>query len=553
MTITAERQLLGVDLQGDSSRLSTAGNVARYVLWASLANIFLGVILWIALRNIYPHLVFYALLPVITSLAAWAYPALCRSGKTQLALYSLIGSVLFAAAAAPLIVSDLLLPVSIGFVLILMLGYMTLPDQATGTLVVIVVAALLFDILAVKLWFVHLVPQLDTRAGLAIMLMTGAFGLVGAGLISRQIIRDMFANNERAQQATLALENQMANEQRRLHLLQETVDRYVVSLNKVAEGDLKQRVEIRDLDEANASSDPLVLLGRHINLMTSRLQTTVVEIHEVATNLKASANEILIATQQQLSGASEQSAAITQTTSTVEEVRMISDHASSRAKEVAMAAQQTEETSRSGMKSVQDTIEIIEGIKHRMEAIAEITLSLASHTQQIRQITSTVSDLASQSDMLALNTAIEAAHAGEHGKGFAVVAAEVRNLANQSQAATRQIRDILQSIQNATNQSVMATEEGNKVVDIGVELAAQSQYSIQQLSEAIEMAKRMANQMVAGVQEQTSGMQQISVSIGSINTATLQNLASTRQTEQAAQNLNHLSLQLSEIVSKYHL
>jgi methyl-accepting chemotaxis protein len=192
-------------------------------------------------------------------------------------------------------------------------------------------------------------------------------------------------------------------------------------------------------------------------------------------------------------------------------------------------------------------------IKTRVEGVAKTILSLSEQTQHIGEIIATVSDISSQSNMLALNASVEAARAGEHGKGFAVVAVEVRHLAEQSKQATLQIRSILQEIQKATSTTVVATEESTKGVEAGLKLSAQTQQSIEQLSDAIEKSAQVAIHMSAGGQQQSTGIEQISVAIQNINQVTMQSLANTRLTEKAAQDLNQLANALMETVERYRL
>ena len=148
---------------------------------------------------------------------------------------------------------------------------------------------------------------------------------------------------------------------------------------------------------------------------------------------------------------------------------------------------------------------------------------------------------------------MDAARAGEQGKGFAVVAQEVRDLAERSTQATAQVKGILSHIQKATASTAMATEEGKKGVDAGVELVAQMRTTIDQLAGVIDESAQSAMQMSAGGQQQTSGMEQIAVAMGNINQVTLQSMASTRQAEKSAQELNDLARSLSETVEQYRL
>jgi methyl-accepting chemotaxis protein len=130
---------------------------------------------------------------------------------------------------------------------------------------------------------------------------------------------------------------------------------------------------------------------------------------------------------------------------------------------------------------------------------------------------------------------------------------EVRNLAEQSKQATAQVRTILSEIQKATNSTVMATEEGAKGADAGVQLAAQNRESIEKLGGAVNEATQVAMQVVAGGQQLQTGIEQIAMAIQQINQVTLQSLASTRQTEKSAQNLNELARRLNNDVTQYEL
>ena len=110
-------------------------------------------------------------------------------------------------------------------------------------------------------------------------------------------------------------------------------------------------------------------------------------------------------------------------------------------------------------------------LKQKVQIIAELILELSDYIQQIGNTVGIVEDIAEQTNMLALNAAVEAARAGEHGKGFAVVAGEIRKLADESKQATTKISSLINEIEQATNSTVMATEEGTKEIESGVNLA----------------------------------------------------------------------------------
>jgi methyl-accepting chemotaxis protein len=218
---------------------------------------------------------------------------------------------------------------------------------------------------------------------------------------------------------------------------------------------------------------------------------------------------------------------------------------------VASAAQRTVQTAEQGQRALEETIESMGMIKERVEGIAENILALSDQTQQIGDIIATVNEIAAQSNMLALNASVEAARAGEHGKGFAVVAMEVRNLAEQSRQATAQVKAILSEIQKATNSTVMATEEGTKGVERGVQLSVQARDALEQLTAVINESAQIATQVVAGGHQQQTGVEQIALAMQNINQATVQSLASTRQAEKSAQNLNELARKMNETVAQY--
>ena len=285
-------------------------------------------------------------------------------------------------------------------------------------------------------------------------------------------------------QMTVRLRDMFLKEREQGKYLQSTIARYVEYLSKVGGGDLTARITLDN--QRGSTDDPLIVLGQNLNEMTASLQQMIGQMRESANELSSASAEILAATTQQAAGASEQSAAISQTTTTVDEVKVISEQASLRIQEVASAAQRTVETAKAGQRAVQETIESMGMIKERVEGIAENILALSDQTQQIGDIIATVNEIASQSNMLALNASVEAARAGEHGKGFAVVAMEVRNLAEQSRQATAQVKAILSEIQKATNSTVMATEEGTKGVERGVQLSVQAREAIEQLTAVID-------------------------------------------------------------------
>lgn len=152
--------------------------------------------------------------------------------------------------------------------------------------------------------------------------------------------------------------------------------------------------------------------------------------------------------------------------------------------------------------AVKANIEKMITLRQKIQTIAELILRLSEHTQEIGDIVGIVEDIAEQTNMLALNAAVEAARAGENGKGFSVVAGEIRKLADESKQATTKITSLIKEIQQATNSTVMATEEGAKEIESGVQLASDINTNIQSLIVAITEIKTSVTQIFEKAEEQ---------------------------------------------------
>lgn len=274
-------------------------------------------------------------------------------------------------------------------------------------------------------------------------------------------------------------------------------------------------------------------------------------VSEGADTLSASATELASSVAQITSSTAETATAVSQTSSTVEEAKQTAQVSTDKARHVADSAQKTAQISQQGKQSVLESIAAMQHIQKHMESIAESIVRLSEQSQAIGEIIATVNDLAEQSNLLAVNAAIEAAKAGEQGKGFAVVAQEIKSLAEQSKQATAQVRVILRDIQQATSSAVMTTEQGSKAVDLGAQLSGQVGEAIQVLTENIDEAAQAATQIAVSTQQQLVGMDQVALAMRNIGQASAQNAESTRQTGDAAKKLHELGLKLKQLAAAY--
>jgi methyl-accepting chemotaxis protein len=336
-----------------------------------------------------------------------------------------------------------------------------------------------------------------------------------------------------------------------LGLLTEAFLRMNTSLRAMAT--VARRIADQDLTVQVQPQSPRDQLGQAFATMVATLRLSTARLSESVNTLAATASEILAATTQVASGAAETGTAIAQTTTTVEEVKQTAQLASQKARQVSDSAQKATQVGQAGRKSVSAAIEGMRHIQSQMESIAETVVRLSEHSQSIGEIIAAVNDLAEQSNLLAVNAAIEAAKAGEHGRGFSVVAQEVRSLAEQSRQATAQVRGILHDIQKSTTAAVLATEQGSKAVEAGMRQSTEAGDAISQLSGTVNEAAQAATQIAASSQQQLVGTDQVALAMQNIKQASMQNVSATRQAEAAAHNLNQIGGALKEIVARYRI
>ncbi|MBE0647403.1 MAG: methyl-accepting chemotaxis protein [Bacteroidales bacterium] len=277
------------------------------------------------------------------------------------------------------------------------------------------------------------------------------------------------------------------------------------------------------------------------------------EINEGISILEVTANEILTTATEVSTGATETATSVAETTTTIEEVRQTSQLANKKAIKVLENSQKASDVAENGKAAVMKTIEGMERIKAQMDLIAASIIQLADQSRVIGDITTTVTDLADQSNLLAVNAAIEAAKAGEQGRGFAVVAQEIRSLAEQSKKSTSQVKDILNEVQKSVSHAVMATEQGSKAVESGSALANESGEVIELLAETVEEAAQSALQISSSTNEQMAGMDQIVPAMENIKQASEQNVIGTRQTQTVATNLAKLSETFKVTTRKFNV
>jgi len=196
-----------------------------------------------------------------------------------------------------------------------------------------------------------------------------------------------------------------------------------------------------------------------------------------------------------------------------------------------------------GMMAVADTVR---------ESAATVE-ALGKSSDEIGAIISVINDIADQTNLLALNAAIEAARAGEQGRGFAVVADEVRKLAEKTTKATKEIADMIKTIQGDTKGAMSSMHEGTKQVEEGVQLASEAGESLQQIVSSVDRVTDMVRQIATAAEEQSATTEEISTNITSIATVTTENADGVKQVSAASDDLAKIAEELKDIVSRFKL
>jgi methyl-accepting chemotaxis protein len=385
-------------------------------------------------------------------------------------------------------------------------------------------------------------------------LLALTLGLVAAVLITRDIsgpLQKLTAVAEQITAGDLAARVVANGRDDEVGQLTRMFDRMIQSLAAMA--GTAEQIATRDLRAKIQPQSSRDVLATSFARMSENLREQISSLVESANVLGTAASEIVASTTQLASGATESATAVSQTTATVEEVRQTAQLANQKAKIVSENAQKAAQMSQAGRKYTEELAGGMSRIRQQMEAIAESMVRLSEQGQAIALIIATVEDLAAQSNLLAVNAAIEAAKAGEHGKGFGVVAQEVKSLAEQSRQATTQVRNILGEIQKATTAAVMTTEQGMKAVEAGGKQTESAGQSIASLNVNITEAAQAATQIAASSQQQLVGMDQVAIAMENIKQVSTQNVASARQLENSARNLNEVGQRMKQMVERYKM
>jgi methyl-accepting chemotaxis protein len=317
-------------------------------------------------------------------------------------------------------------------------------------------------------------------------------------------------------------------------------------MKRLAGGDLTVRCEIRSQDE-------LGKLAGEINAMADNLQKTLEQVVQCSTQVAAAAGQLNSTSVQMATGA-EEVAAQTGTVATAgEEMAMTSTEISHNCATAAQGAMQANDRALAGATVVEGTVAVMNRIAAQVRATAKTVEGLGERGDQIGEIIGTIEDIADQTNLLALNAAIEAARAGEQGRGFAVVADEVRALAERTTRATREIGEMIKAIQSETRGAVTAMDQGVKEVEKGTGEAARSGEALQEILDQINSVVAQVNQIAVAAEQQTAITGEISNNIHQITEVVQGSAKGAQESAAAASQLSGLAEEMQRLVGEFKL
>lgn len=330
------------------------------------------------------------------------------------------------------------------------------------------------------------------------------------------------------------------------HSISAPVKKLVQSIKQISEGDLKSTVEVSGKDE-------LTELQLSTDAMLQSLKSTIQHISDSSGQLAAAAEEMSSITEESLSGIQKQNmqteqaaTAVNQMTAAVEEV----------ARNAVAASQYTQDSEKSAVIGKDKVAETIKSIKQLSQTVQQTTLEiegLATQTQDIAKVLDVIRSIAEQTNLLALNAAIEAARAGEQGRGFAVVADEVRALAHRTQTSTLEIEQMVKGIQTGSGKAVHAMVQSNSEAVLTLTIAQEANIAIGDIASAVSDINERNLLIATASEEQAHVSRSVDQNLVSIRDLSIQSSSAASQTSIASTELSKLAVGLNRLVSRFAL
>lgn len=327
------------------------------------------------------------------------------------------------------------------------------------------------------------------------------------------------------------------------------LERVALALNDIAEGDGDLTVRIHTAN----SHDEIGILASGFNRFVERLHGMISRMHKIAGQLEYQAQGSSASATDNSQRIAVQQDEVTMVATAVTEMASATEEIASNAEHTAQTAQDAVGLSNHGQKQVMQSQQSIRNLANEVETAGRIISELNEHSQKINSILLTISGIAEQTNLLALNAAIEAARAGEQGRGFAVVADEVRVLSQRTHSSTQEIQAMIETLQQTAGKAVKSMTQSHDMAETSVADANSASESLLQISKAINEISDMASQIATAAEEQTSVTSEINRNTESIREVS-ENLSIEAQSSMVqAQELAHLAASLQQEVGRFKL
>lgn len=317
---------------------------------------------------------------------------------------------------------------------------------------------------------------------------------------------------------------------------------------KVSAGDLTSRIDMQQFN-----NDELGTLAKGFGEMQTNLRTLVSEVSGSVVQLSSATEEMSSVARQSANNMSAQQHELNQLATAMNEMQATVQEVSRNTSDAASAATSASETAEIGAQTVNDSILRIERVAGAIESTAEVICQLGDDSRNIGMVLEVIRGIAEQTNLLALNAAIEAARAGEQGRGFAVVADEVRTLAKRTQDSTSQINTIIAELQQRAEQASATMMQSQELMSTTVATAREAGSSISQISDSVSSISHMNIQIATATEEQGAVSEELNRNVVNISHASEEVAAGANQMSQACNELNHLANQLQDMVRRFRV